>query len=84
VGQVWGLYFDFTHAASLRLFQETQANVGARLVLKVNDKPVGGRLVDQPFGEGGMVIFVELPNEDLPPMVERIRRTSLGPKKKAP
>lgn len=77
----WCLYFQFSPAAARDLYRLTAANLGGRLVLTLNDTPIGARVIDQAFAEGGLLIFVELPNEELPPIAERLKRTSALAKK---
>jgi hypothetical protein len=72
----WCLYLQFTAAAARDLYRLSVAHLGARLVLTLNDQPVGVRQIDQALADGSLLIFVELPDEDLPPAAERIRRTS--------
>ncbi len=72
----WCLYFQLTPAAGRDLYRLTAANLGGRLVLTLNDTPVGARPIDQVIADGRLLTFVELPNEDLPPVAVRITRTS--------
>jgi hypothetical protein len=72
----WCLYFQFTPAAARDLYRLTSANPGGRLVLTLNDTPVGARPIDQVIADGRLLTFVELPNEQLPPIAERLKRTS--------
>jgi hypothetical protein len=78
----WCLYFQFTPAAARDLYRLSAANLGGRLVLTLNDTPVGARVIDQAIVEGKLLIFVEVPNEELPPIVERLKRTSAAIAKK--
>jgi hypothetical protein len=72
----WCLYFQFTSAAARDLYRLSAANLGGRLVLTLNDTPVGVRVLDQAIADGNLLIFVELPPEELPPIAERLKRTS--------
>jgi hypothetical protein len=72
----WCLYFQFTSAAARDLYRLSAANLGGRLVLTLNDTPVGARVLDQTIADGNLLIFVELPPEELPPIAERLKRTS--------
>jgi hypothetical protein len=78
----WCLYFRFTSAAARDLYRLTAANPGGRLVLTLNDTPVGVRPIDQVIADGNLLTFVELPNEQLPPIAERLNRTSAALAKK--
>jgi len=72
----WCLFFQFSSAAARDLYRLSAANLGGRLVLTLNDAPVGARVLDQAIADGGLLIFVEVPNEELPPIAERLKRTS--------
>jgi hypothetical protein len=72
----WCLYFQFTNAAARDLYRLSVANNGGRLVLTLNDTPVGARVIDGPIADGNLLIFVELPNDQLPPIAERLKRTA--------
>lgn len=72
----WCLYFKFNAAAARDLYRLSAANLGGRLVLTLNDSPIGVRRLDQTIADGGLLIFLEVPNEDLPPIAERLKRTT--------
>lgn len=72
----WCLYFQFTPAAARDLYRLSASNLGGRLVLTLNDSPVGARRLDQAIADGNLLIFAEVPNEELPPIVARLKRTS--------
>jgi hypothetical protein len=72
----WCLYFQFSSAAARDLYRLSAANQGARLVLTLNDAPIGARRLDQPVTDGNLLIFAEVPNEELPPIAERLKRTA--------
>lgn len=72
----WCLYFQFKPAAARDLYRLSATNLGGRLVLTLNDAPVGVRRLDQPIADGGFLIFLEVPNEELPPIAERLKRTA--------
>jgi hypothetical protein len=78
----WCLYFQFSSAAARDLYRLSAANLGGRLVLTLNDAPVGARVLDQPITDGSFLIFVEVPDEELPPIAERLKRTSAAIAKK--
>ncbi len=78
----WCLYFQFNSAAARDLYRLSAANLGGRLVLALNDMPVGARRLDQAIADGGLLIFIELPNEELPPIAERLKRTAAAIAKK--
>ncbi len=78
----WCLFFQFSSAAARDLYRLSAANLGGRLVLTLNDTPIGARRLDQAIADGGLFIFLELPNEELPPIAERLKRTSAAIAKK--
>lgn len=78
----WCLYFKFSPAAARDLYRLSAANLGGRLVLALNDTPIGARRFDEPIADGGFLIFLEVPNEELPPIAERLKRTSAAIAKK--
>jgi hypothetical protein len=72
----WCLFFQFSSAAARDLYRLTASNLGGRLILTLNDTPIGARRIDQAIADGGLLVFVEVPNEELPPIAERLKRTS--------
>lgn len=78
----WCLYFQFSPAAARDLYRLSAANLGGRLVLTLNDTPIGVRLLDQTIADGNLLIFVELPPDQLPPIAERLKRTAAAIAKK--
>jgi hypothetical protein len=74
----WCLRFAFTPAAARDLSRMAVAVQGRRLALVFNNTPVGVRQLDPSVNQEGLMIFIEVPNEDLSPLADRIRRTSAG------
>jgi hypothetical protein len=64
-------------AAANDLYRLTVSAMGRRLVLLLNDQPVGARRIDQTIADGNLLIFLEVPDEDLPAIVGRLRNTAL-------
>ncbi|MES1194699.1 MAG: hypothetical protein ABUL65_02315 [Opitutus sp.] len=79
----WCLRFAFTPAAARDLYRMSVTAQGRRLVLFFNSTAVGVRQLDPSVGQQGLMIFVEVPNEELIPLADRIRRTSAGLQAKA-
>jgi hypothetical protein len=79
----WCLRFAFTPAAARDLYRMSVAAQGRRLVLIFNSTAVGVRQLDPSVSQDGLLIFVEVPNEQLSPLADRIRRTSAGLQAKA-
>lgn len=78
----WCLHFQFSSAAARDLYRLSSANLGGRLVLALNGAAVGARVLDQAVPDGRLMIFVEVPNEELSPIAERLNRTSAALAKK--
>ncbi len=74
----WCLRFAFSPSAARDLYRMSVAAQGRRLVLTFNETAIGVRRFDQAVTDGALLVFVEVPNEDLPPLADRIRRTSEG------
>ena len=55
---------------------------GKRLVLLVNGQAIGTRKIDRPVADGSLLIFLEMPDEDLPDVAKNIQRTLLEVQKK--
>lgn len=70
------LAFRVTAAAMRDLYRLTGANQGRRLVLMVNDDPIGARRIDGPIEDGVLFVFVELPDEALPKLVADLQVTT--------
>lgn len=74
----WGLVFTFKAAAAQDLYRMSVAAPQRRLVASFNNVPVAAIRLDQPVANGRLLLFAEVPDVDLPPIAERIRRTSLS------
>ncbi len=70
------LMLQLTPAATRDLYRLTGSNQGKRLVLTLNDVPVGARKIDAPFTEGTLFIFVEMTDAQLENLVRDLKRTS--------
>ncbi len=71
------LMLQLTPAATRDLYRITGSNQGKRLVLTLNDVPVGARKIDAPFTDGTLFIFVEMTDVQLDSLVRDLKRTSL-------
>ena len=74
----WCLRFALTPAAARDLYRLSVTAQGRRLVLLFNNSPVGVRQLDQALNKDGLLIFVEVPDQDLSALADRVRRTSAG------
>ena len=72
----WCLMFRFTPAATRDFYRMSAGAQGRRLVLTLNGQAVGACHPDQAVSNGGLLIFAELNDSDLPEVADRIRRTS--------
>jgi hypothetical protein len=72
----WCLMVQFTPAAARDLYRMSVNNIGRRLLISFNDQPGGVRRIDQAMPEGALLMFIEVDDVNLPPLVERLKRTS--------
>ena len=70
------LLLQLTPAASRELYRMSVTHLGERLVLFLNDIPVGARRIEQAMADGVVLVFLETPEADLPGQVARIKRTA--------
>ncbi len=70
------LLLQLTPAAARDLYRLSVVNQGRRLVLTVNDAPLGARRIDGPLAEGRIFIFAEVADATLPKLVSDLKRTS--------
>jgi len=70
------LLFQLTPDAARDLYRMTAVNHGRRLALLINDRPMGARVIDQPITGGTILVFCEMPDAELPDLVERLKRTT--------
>lgn len=68
------LAFRLLPSAARALRRITAARPGERLVLLVDGKPAGARLIDAPIDDGLLLVFVEHPAGELPALVKRLKR----------
>ena len=62
--------------ATRDLYRFSVGAVGRRLVLALNDQFVGARRIEGAMSDGAVLIFVEMPDDQLPEVVTRLKRTS--------
>jgi hypothetical protein len=70
------LLVQLTPAAANDLYRLTANARGRRLVLLLNDQPVGARRIDDTIADGNLLLFLEVPDADLPQVVQRLRATA--------
>ena len=71
------LLLQLSPSALRDLYRLTGSNQGKRLVLTLNDIPLGARKIDAPFSDGSLLIFVEMTDVQLEGLVRDLKRTSL-------
>lgn len=71
------LIFNLTNDAARDVYRVTGTNQGRRLVLFINDKPVGARVIDRAFNTGAIAIFAALPEELLTELTKNMNETSI-------
>lgn len=69
------LLVQLNGAATRDLYRLSVSSVGRRLVLALNDRFVGARPIEGAMSDGAILTFVELPDEELPGLVERLKNT---------
>ncbi len=72
------LLLQLTPAAARDLYRLSVAQLGRRLVLLLNDAPLGVRLIEQAMPDGVILVFVEIPDPELATLVARLKHTSAG------
>ncbi|TAG27206.1 MAG: hypothetical protein EAZ36_07030 [Verrucomicrobia bacterium] len=75
------LVFQLSSRASRDLYRLTVTNQGKRLVLVINGQALGARRIERPWADGFIVMYAELPAEELPALAKDITRTSLDAQK---
>lgn len=70
------LRFRLAPAAARDLYRLSVANQGRRLVLLLDGRAIGARMIEQPLDNGEIFTFVEIPDAELPTLVERLQRTT--------
>ncbi len=75
------LLFQLSPAAGRDLYRISASQQGRRLVLMIDGDPVGARKIDGALTDGALFIFVELPDENLPGLVQRFKRNQASPQR---
>ena len=70
------LVFQLTPDAARDLYRITGDHQGRRLMLAINGRALGARLIERPFDSGSIAIFAEVPADLLPEMVKNLNLTS--------
>jgi hypothetical protein len=70
------LSFQLTAAAARDLHRLSLVNVGQRLVLTVDGEAMGARRIEQPIDDGVLLVFIEMPDDQLPALKAALLKTA--------
>ncbi len=70
------LFFQLSPTATRDFYRMTVSHQGRRLVLVINDVPLGARRIDGAITNGVVFVFAEMPDEELPELVTNLKKTS--------
>lgn len=70
------LMFEFTADGARDLMRLSGANLGRRIVVTLNGRPFGARLLDGPLVDGRLLMFIELADEELTETAVNLKRTA--------
>lgn len=70
------LLFQLTPAASRDFYRLSVTHQGRRLVVLIDGVPLGARRIDGAIMNGGIYVFVEVPDAALPTLVENLKKTA--------
>lgn len=70
------LYFQLTPAATRDFYRMSVSHQGRRLVLVIDGVALGARRIDGPITNGVVFVFAEVPDEDLPALVDNLKKSS--------
>lgn len=65
--------FQFSDAGRRELYRASVRGAGRRIFLFVNDVPLGARRLDGAIEDGRLFMFLEVPDSELPDLVEEMR-----------
>jgi hypothetical protein len=70
------LMFQLTPSATRDFYRLSGSHQGRRLVLTINEAPLGARRIDGAITDGVVFIFVETPEDELPRLVENLKKSA--------
>lgn len=70
------LMFQLTPTAGRDFYRLSVSNQGRRLAVLIDGTALGARRIDGPIADGVIYTFVELPDDELPALVERLKASS--------
>ena len=72
------LLIQLTGSATRDFYRLSVTQQGRRLVMTVNGETVGARRLDGPITNGVIYVFVEMPDAELPALVNNLKKTSVA------
>lgn len=72
------LMFQLTPSATRDFYRLSGSHQGRRLVLVIDGNGVGARRIDGVITNGVVYVFAEMPDEELPILVQNLKKTSLA------
>jgi hypothetical protein len=72
------LLFQLTPAGVRDFYRMSVSHQGRRIALVVEGVALGARIIDGPVTNGVIFVFAELPDEELPALVEKLKRSSVA------
>lgn len=72
------LLVQLTPTATRDFYRLSVAHQGRRLVLLVNGAPLGARRIDGVITNGAIFVFVEVPESELPALVDNLKKSSVA------
>lgn len=70
------LRFTLTPAAARDLYRLSVNNLGRRLVLTINNAPLGVRVMNSPLSYGDILIFLEVSDDELDELAFNLKSTT--------
>jgi len=70
------LAFQLTPTAARDFYRMSGSHQGRRLALVIDGEPLGARRIDGAIAEGVVVVFVEVADEQLPALVNNLKKSS--------
>jgi preprotein translocase subunit SecD len=71
------LLFHLTPSAARDLYRFSGSNQGRRLVLVLNNVPIGARRIDSPINDGAVFVFAEVSDAELAVLAVNLKKTSV-------
>ena len=72
------LLFQLSPSASRDFYRMSVTHQGRRLVLLLDGVPMGARRIDGAITNGSVFVFVEVPESDLPALVDNLKKSSVA------